>query len=129
MVAARMIVSILDTNVLVRFFVGDNNTQKEKAAQWLKAAAEGKRVLVLTPIVIAETSFVLESFYKLPRDTIADALEVFVSQRWLDVRDRAPLAHLWPLYRKGFHFVDSYLRAWISMHGGELMTFDKKLMR
>ncbi len=124
-----MITSLLDTNVLVRFLVEDNATQKEKAAQWFKEAEQGKRAIVVTPIVVAETSFVLESFYKLERNAIADALEAVVSQRWLDVRERILLVHLWSFYRKGFHFVDSYLRAWVSAHEGELMTFDKKLKK
>lgn len=124
-----MITSLLDTNVLVRFLVGDNIAQKEKAAQWFKEAEQGNRAIVITPLVIAETSFVLESFYKLPRDEITNALEVIVSQRWLDIRERALLVHLWSFYRKGLHFVDSYLRAWVSVHGSELMTFDKKLKK
>lgn len=122
-------VSLLDTNVLVRFLVGDNAIQKEKAAQWFKEAERRDRSIIITPLVIAETSFVLESFYKLSREEIADALEVIVSQRWLDIRERTLLVHLWSFYRKGFHFVDSYLRALVSLHGGELMTFDKKLKR
>lgn len=121
--------AILDTNVVVRFLVGDNPTQQKRAAQWLKEAAEGKRALIVPPIVIAETCFVLESFYKRPRGEIADALETFLAQRWLDVEDRDVLLSVWPWYRQGAHFVDSFLRAKAQAEAVEILTFDKKLSR
>lgn len=122
-----MSVSILDTNVLVRFFVGDNTTQRTEAEQWFKEAERGTRSIVITPIVIAETSFVLESFYKQRRNSIADALEVMIGQRWLRVEERNVLLRTLSHYRKGLHFVDSYLRAWTTVHGGDILTFDKDL--
>ena len=84
----------LDTNVLVRFLVGDNAAHQRQAEQWFEQAERGERAIVVTPVVIAETSFVLESYYKLDREAIADRLEVFVSQRWLNVEDRSALQRL-----------------------------------
>ena len=122
-----MILSILDTNVLLRFLLEDNAAQHAKAAQWFGEADAGKRKIVVTPLVIAEASFVLESFYKHPKEKIADALEVFVSQRWLQVEERDVLLGLWQYYRKGLHFVDSYLRSWTALRGGSILSFDKEL--
>ena len=119
--------SLLDTNVLVRFLVGDNVKQRVLAEHWFKEAEHGARTIIVTPLVIAEASFVLESFYKQKRGEIAAALEVFVSQRWFHVEERTVLLRLWPLYLKGFHFVDSYLHAWTAVHGGSVLTFDKDL--
>ncbi len=121
--------SFLDTNVLVRFLVGDIPRQQVQAEQWFKQAEQGKRSIMVSALVIAETVFVLESFYKQSRDSIADALEVFVGQRWLRVEEREVLLQLWPWYRKGLHFVDSYLRAIIGSKGGEILSFDKKLLK
>lgn len=121
--------SILDTNVLVRFLVGDHATQKHRAQEWFEEAERGKRTIIVTALVIAETSFVLESFYKLDRSAIAHALEIFVTQPWLHIEHQDVLIALWPFYQKGFHFVDSYLRSWISAYGGELLTFDKGLLK
>ncbi len=118
---------LLDTNVLVRFLVGDNTTQQSQAQEWFKEAQRGKRTIVVTPIVIAETSFVLESYYKQSRDGIASALEVFVAQKWLDVEDRVALQQLWSDYRRGLHFVDSYLLARAHRSGSPLLTFDRQL--
>ena len=53
---------ILDTNVLLRFLVGDNKQQHQEAERWFKEAEQRKRKIVLVPLVVAETCFVLESF-------------------------------------------------------------------
>lgn len=118
---------ILDTNVLVRFLVGDHKEHQESAQRWFASAENAKINIVIDPVVIAETAFVLESFYKLHRDHIASAMEVFLSQRWLDVREREALLDLWHYYREGLHFVDSYCLAWAQNAGMGVLSFDKKL--
>lgn len=118
---------ILDTNVLVRFLVGDHKEHQESAERWFASAENGKITIVIDPVVIAETTFVLESFYKLKRDHVADAMEVFLSQRWLEVRERESLLNLWHFYREGLHFVDSYCLAWAQNAGASVLSFDKKM--
>ena len=123
-----MTLDVLDINVLVRFLVGDNTTQKKQAEQWFKEGESGKRKIVVLPIVVAEGSFVLESFYKKRREEIANAFEIFLSQRWLQVAERDTLLSLWKWYREGLHFVDSFLLAWARLNAGRVLTFDKELL-
>lgn len=120
---------VLDTNVLIRFLVKDHDVHFKQASQWLTEAEEGKRHITVTPLVIAETSFVLESFYKRKRSDIANALEIFIGQRWLDISDRDILLYAWSYYRKGLHFVDSYLKAFCVLNDCDILTFDKELKR
>lgn len=129
MAAASLVSEILDTNVLLRYIVGDVPEQKEQVEQWLREAQAKKRKLIITPIVVAEIAFVLESFYKQNHQKIAEALELLISQRWLRIESRRELLTLWPWYRAGMHFVDSFLLAWTHVHKGTLLTFDKQLMR
>ena len=84
---------------------------------------------MVIPLVIAETCFVLESFYKKQRIEIAEAMEIFLAQRWLEVQEREVLLSLWPWYRKELHFVDSFLLAWAQTHTGDILTFDQSLLR
>ncbi len=121
--------NVLDTNILIRFLRKDNLQQYEKAVEWFKQAQMGKRTIIIKVLVIAETCFVLESFYKMERSIIAQALEILVSQRWLKVQNRAELLQALPRYIKGFHFVDSFLLAWSTIHKEEILTFDKKLLK
>jgi len=120
---------ILDTNVLLRFLVGDNEKQQKTASYWFKEAEQRKRKIVIIPLIIAEACFVLESFYKKQRKEIADTLEVFLAQRWLEVEQREVLLSLWLWYRQGLHFVDSFLLAWTQTHTGDILTFDQSLLK
>jgi predicted nucleic acid-binding protein len=120
---------ILDTNVLLRFLVGDHIKHQLQARKWFKEAEQGKRTIVVKPLVIAETCFVLESFYQHPRKVIADTLKVFLSQKWLKVNERPIMLDLWTHYTQGHHFVDSYLLAWIYHHQAGLLSFDQKLLK
>lgn len=118
---------ILDTNVLLRFLVGDVPLQQKQAGQWFKEAERGEREIVVTPIVIAEAAFVLESFYHQKRSQIADSLEVVVAQPWLTVESRPELMGLWKWYHRGLHFVDSFLLAWAEGESGEILSFDRQV--
>jgi len=120
---------IVDTNVILRFLVGDNKQQQQKAKKWFREAQQGKRKLVIEPVVVAEACFVLESFYQKSREEIASAFEVFLSQSWLKVEERKALLLLWDKYRQGLHFVDSYLYARAQTTHSSLLSFDQKLAR
>jgi len=118
----------VDTNVLIRFFVGDNKAQQKQASSWFLQAQKGRRKLIIKTIVIAETCFVLESFYKKQRNEIADVFEVFLSQSWLAVEEREIMLSLWAFYKRGLHFVDSYLLSWAKINDSSILSFDKKLL-
>ena len=124
-----MTAELIDTNILIRFFIGDNPEQHKKAEKIFREAELGKRKLRLTALVTAEAVYVLESFYKRPRQEIAEFLEVFISQRWLAVENRQILQNIWPWYLRGFHFVDSFLLAWGKANNEKILSFDKKLKR
>lgn len=120
---------IVDTNVILRFLVGDNKSQQKKARVWFEEAEQGKRKLLIKPLVIAEACFVLESFYKKDRSEIADSFEVFLSQKWFSIDERRSLRSLWSWYRKNFHFVDSFLLACAKNSKSKILSFDKKLLK
>lgn len=124
-----MLYNILDTNVILRFLVGDNKEQQKQAIEWFKEAESGKREIFIPIIVIAEASFVLESFYKKSRTEIASAMEVFLSQSWLKVENRKILTELWVWYRLGFHFVDSFLLSWSKSDKYKILTFDQQILK
>ena len=120
---------LLDTNVVVRFFTRDDEKQYLQTMKWFSEAEQGKLNIIVLPVVVAEICFVLESFYKISKSHIADYLEVFLSERWMQVEDRNILLQVFKKYRLGEHFVDSFLLEKSKIQGLELMTFDKKLLK
>lgn len=64
----------VDTNVLVRFLVRDDEVQFEKARKLIKREiAAGRRVFV-SQLVLLETEWVLRSRYSLPKNLITEAI-------------------------------------------------------
>lgn len=124
---------ILDTNVILRYLVGDDVNQQKQAESWFREAQEGKRKIVISALVVAEASFVLESFYKKSRSEIADTMVVFLSQKWLVVPERVALLSMWDSYKDGLHLVDSYLTASSNQLSASeettVLSFDKKLIK
>lgn len=64
----------IDTNVLVRFLVQDDDAQFEKARKLIKReVAAGRRVFV-NQLVLMETEWVLRSRYAVPKNKIIEAI-------------------------------------------------------
>lgn len=67
----------LDTNVIVRYLVREPADQAEEAVQII----DGDRILYVTPVILAETAYLLSSFYRAPRAAVVDNLIEFVRKR------------------------------------------------
>ena len=64
----------IDTNILVRFLVQDDESQFEKARKLIKReVAAGRRVFV-NQLVLMETEWVLRSRYSVPKNQIIGAI-------------------------------------------------------
>jgi predicted nucleic-acid-binding protein len=62
--------AFVDTNVLVRHLTGDPADMARLATEYLTNESD----LFLRDLVVAETIYVLESFYEVPREQIAEAI-------------------------------------------------------
>lgn len=122
-------IKLLDTNIILRYLVRDNENQYNEAVGYFKKAEQGKLKLLIKPTVIAEASFVLETYYKKTNEEIASSMEVFLSQKWLKVEDRKALLLMWQWYRQNLHFVDSYLLACAKIEGIKVLTFDEQIFK
>jgi predicted nucleic-acid-binding protein len=65
----------LDTNILVRFLVRDDEKQAQAVYSRFKQAESAREVLFVPLPVVLETIWVLESAYDLARPDILDALD------------------------------------------------------
>lgn len=68
----------LDTNVLIRFLVRDNEEQAETIYRVFKQAESEKEVLFVPLLVTLEVIWVLESVYEIPRQEILDSINELV---------------------------------------------------
>jgi predicted nucleic acid-binding protein len=120
---------LIDTNVIVRLLVNDHPAHFEQARKLFALAERGDKSVLVLPMIVAETIFILQSVYKQPRQSIASSLEVFLSQRWIGVEERSVLLSALRDFGQGQAFVDACLLAWTKEHEADLFTFDKKLLK
>jgi len=64
----------VDTNVLVRFLVRDDEAQFEKARRLIKREVTAGRPVFVSQLVLLETEWVLRSRYSLPKHLIIEAI-------------------------------------------------------
>ena len=65
----------VDTNVIVRFLVRDDDAQAEAVRRRLKQAEERRERLKIPVLVVLETIWVLESAYEKTRSEILDSIQ------------------------------------------------------
>jgi predicted nucleic acid-binding protein len=118
---------IIDTNIIVRYLVNDVESQANEVEKLFIKAEKGDIELILLPIVVAETTYVLQNFYYKSLTEISKGLQLVLVQPWLILEHEKALLGLWSWYEKGQHFVDSYLLALEKYEGMEIFSFDKKL--
>jgi predicted nucleic-acid-binding protein len=71
----------IDTNVLVRLLTRDDPAQTERAEDFVSAGAW------VSIVVLAETSWVLDSVYGVPPSRLADALALLLDHEHLVLQD------------------------------------------
>lgn len=120
----------LDTNVLVRFLVTDDEKQSRKATKLIEGAVERGEQLFISDIVMCETVWVLSSAYKFERAEIVEALAELVRARNVEFASTDRLARALDAYRSGGgDFADYLIREHAQAAGADTVaTFDRALL-
>jgi len=117
----------LDTNVLARFFVDDDDDPQ--AARQRPAAIEAlSRRSVVTVTVLLEFEWVLRGFYDAPRREIAGVLRALASIPHVAIEDRPAVMTAIEGYEHGLEFADA-LHVARSTRAAGFATFDARLAR
>lgn len=69
---------MIDTNIIIRYLVGDGGDHATKARNLFQNASDGKVILVIPEIVFIEAVHVLRSYYKTNKTDIANALRCLI---------------------------------------------------
>jgi predicted nucleic-acid-binding protein len=119
--------AFVDTNILVRHLTADPPELAERATALLADATE----LYLADLIVAETIYVLESFYKAPRDQIATVIRSLLSMRSVTTVDPALLHRAIEVYEfDRLDFAEAYLVACAETTGvGRIASFDRAIDR
>jgi len=119
----------LDTNVLVRFLVRDDEKQARRARRLIEEAIGAETEVFLSDVVLCETVWVLEASYKLKRPAIEKTLRSLLAARYLRFTSSDRVARAVAAYAAGRgDFADYMIREHAVAAGCETVyTFDKAL--
>ena len=111
---------LVDTNVILRYLLCDNEKQAEIAKDLIEGGA------FLLPEVLMETSHVLRTFYEIDRQSIAEQLLIVL--RWVEMERKEIMFRAVEIFAETkLDFVDCILIAYHELQNVEVFTFDKKL--
>jgi predicted nucleic acid-binding protein len=117
----------LDTNVLIRHLTGDPPAQARRATAFLERADE----LLLPDLIVAEVVYVLESFYEVEPQRVAELVRAIIAFPAILVADEPVLLRALEVYEvEGIDFAEAYLIASAEASGVEtIASFDRSIDR
>jgi len=119
----------LDTNVLLRFFLKDNQPQFEICRNLISQIEEGLFNVYTSSIVFLEMSYVLKSVYKIPFPEITKILDSVFEIRGITIIDKTNTKLTLALFKKHrVKFTDCLIAAQLPK-GHILVSFDQELSK
>lgn len=123
-------VFLLDTNIIIRFLVGDNAEQLQKSSEYFLKIEEGSMEVEILSDVLMEAFFVLTKFYRLPKDEVISDLKTLISFEGVVNRDKIILFEtLSMIENKNIDFVDALICTKCKFQNYEKLSFDKDLKK
>lgn len=119
--------AFVDTNVLIRHLTGDPPDLAARATAHLAAADE----LLLPDLIVAETVYVLESFYEVAADEVARLVRSVIAYPPIRTLDPALLLRSLEVYETHrIDFAEAYLVASAEATGiPDIISFDRSIDR
>ncbi len=120
-------ISLLDTNVIVRFLTADKHSKYKKLYSFFKSLEIGEMHVELKLIVLFQTAFVLKSFYKIPKEHIIEGLSTLLRYKGITIKEKKIILRSLELWRnKKLEIVDCYLIACLESDSQNLLySYDR----
>lgn len=121
----------IDTNVLVRFLVRDDEVQYEKARRLIKREADAEEEIFVSLLVLLETEWVLRSRYTLPKSEILKVISGLLDAKEVRIEDEPAIEETLHIWRdSAADFADCLIGAHNRRSGCEATaTFDARALK
>ncbi len=121
----------LDTNVLVRYVMGDDEKQAARAASFIDAVVGRGERLFVGQIVLCELVWVLGAAYGRSRQDIVGVLKAVVRTAQFVIEDVELARRALSRFESGTADFADYVIAESALQAGseQVVTFDKKLLQ
>lgn len=123
-------VSLIDTNVIIRFLIGDHKEHFEVAKDIFLKIERSEIDVYILDTVLMEVFFVLTKFYKLPKNEVIADLKTILALEGVINSDKIILNEtLNIIEHKNIDFVDALICAKSSLQGYSKISFDTDVNR
>ncbi|MCF6093255.1 PIN domain-containing protein [Microaerobacter geothermalis] len=119
----------LDANIIIRFLANDDQNQSPIAYSLFEKATKGEVVLHLSPMIVAECSWVLQSKrYGYSKIEIAERLLVLIQAKGIKAEEKEILIQSLKYYSElNVDFIDAYLAVYSKVSDvRKVITWNKK---
>jgi len=118
----------IDTNILIRFLMGDDEQQAKKVYKIFKKTESEKNELFVPLLVMLELIWVLESVYEIPRTDILESISELILMPILKFEHQSALQHFTHAAQGNKYDLSDLLISHSAKYQGceTVITFDKK---
>ncbi len=121
-------ISLIDANVILRYFLKDNAELYAVAEKIFNGVMEGKVKVLILESVVAEVVYVLQKLYNVSRKEISEVLKELIELRGVKVHNKRQMVKALEIFSaKNLDFVDCLLCAY--GEGNQVITFDRNLKK
>ena len=126
-----MSIRFIDTNVLLRYLTRDDERMARASLDLLLSIESGQQSAIASPLVIFETVFTLQSFYRIDREQIRSLLAPIIALDGLQLDGKTVFLHALDIYVDvNVSFADSFNAAFMMARGiDEVYTWDRGIDR
>lgn len=119
-------IRVLDANVVLRFLTNDIPEKADRCAELLKRVETGDEEVWLPELVLADIVWVLEKFYRLPRERICELLIPILNLRGLRHASKKVSCEALRIYAtKQIDWTDAFVVAqMMARHQKEIYSYD-----
>ncbi|HGG59563.1 MAG TPA: type II toxin-antitoxin system VapC family toxin [Gammaproteobacteria bacterium] len=120
--------ALVDTNVIIRFLVGDHEEHLHKAIRIFEEIENGTLEVEILSTVLMEALFVLTRFYNIPKKNAVSDLKAILSLEGVINRNKIILSDALTLYlQRNIDFVDALILTKSQLQGYDRISFDHDL--
>lgn len=118
---------VLDANIILRFLTNDIPEQANRCSALLKRVESGVEQVLLPDLVLADIVWILEKFYKQPKQRIYDLLIPLLNLRGLRFSNKKTAREALRLYTaKNLDWTDAFTAAQMLIKNQrEIYSYDK----
>lgn len=118
---------VIDTNILLRFFVDDPNDSESVKQKPIAQVILSKDCFIPLTVIL-EFEWVLRGFYKISKTQIVDIYKVLLNYEHIAIEDKQAVRNAVSLYQEGLDFADAlHLSHTVTYQG--FITFDEKFVK